>query len=375
MSSVVDRWRRGRGRRRDRQVYLATHPVLFAAMAMTRRAPVLRIGRTVVVHGAEAYTDALRRVPLDRLADGTTAGAAHRAISGDAEGFFFDQDGRGHRQDRRTAATVFSSDGVARLRPVWQEVLRRRLVPLSDGGEVDIVDVVAELTGASTVALLGVPADPRALADAARSAAAAATRGHLPGLRWPSRTRRDHAATAVAAARLATLLGLPPERSARASMLAVASVNTTLAAIPRAVAWCADDGLWSVADDPRRRPALVTELLRVTAPSPVLPRFAAAAGQVGHVAVQPGDRLLLVARHASRAGRPDPDPAAPVAAGIAQLVFGTGPHACPGARMARAQLDDVLAALAPYRPVVTGARVDRRAALPGWARLRIRAGR
>jgi cytochrome P450 len=59
---------------------------------------------------------------------------------------------------------------------------------------------------------------------------------------------------------------------------------------------------------------------------------------------------------------------------VAQLVFGAGPHACPGARLARAQLADTLRALAPYRPVVVRARADRRAALPGWARLVVRAG-
>jgi cytochrome P450 len=58
---------------------------------------------------------------------------------------------------------------------------------------------------------------------------------------------------------------------------------------------------------------------------------------------------------------------------VAQLVFGAGAHACPGARLARAQLDDTLAALAPHRPTVVRARVDRGAALPGWRSLTVRA--
>ncbi|MGW1604807.1 hypothetical protein ACWCQV_28120, partial [Streptomyces eurythermus] len=56
-----------------------------------------------------------------------------------------------------------------------------------------------------------------------------------------------------------------------------------------------------------------------------------------------------------------------------KLVFGAGTHACPGARLARAQLDDTLAALAPHRPTVRRARVDRGAALPGWRSLTVRA--
>ncbi|WFE19796.1 cytochrome P450 [Solwaraspora sp. WMMD937] len=368
-----------RGRRRDRLVYLGSHPVLFALLAATRRAPVRRIGRIVLVHDAAPFADALRRVPLDRSAERTTAGAARRATGGD--GFLFDQDGAGHRQTRRGAASVFGADGVARLRPVWLEVLRRRLAPLGDGGEVDVVDLVAELSGASTAAMLDVSVPAHALTAAARSAAALAARGHLPGLRWPGRARRDRAATASAAAELTRLLGGPADEAARAGMLAVASINTTVAAIPRAVAWCADDRLWPAADRADSRTVLVAELLRVTAPSPVLPRVVAGAAEPTSTAelagtrLRAGDRLLLVARHAARADAPHPNPDAPVPVAVGHLVFGTGAHHCPGARLAHAQLDDVLAALAPYRPVVTGARVDRRSALPGWARLTVRATR
>lgn len=114
-------------RRRDRRVYLRSHPVLFALLAATRRRPVVRIGRTVLVHGTEAYREVLTRVPLDRTAEGTTGGAAARLTDG---GLLFDQDGAGHRAARRTLSADLGSGAVARLRPLWQAVLDERLAVL-----------------------------------------------------------------------------------------------------------------------------------------------------------------------------------------------------------------------------------------------------
>ncbi|GHH71145.1 cytochrome P450 [Kitasatospora indigofera] len=361
-------------RRRDRRVYLRSHPVLFALLAATRRRPVVRIGRTVLVHGTEAYREVLTRVPLDRTAEGTTGGAAARLTDG---GLLFDQDGAGHRAARRALSADLGSGAVARLRPLWQGVLDERLAVLDPAGPtpdgrprdgratvdlptVDLVELARELAGVTTAALTACAADPLLLARAAADAAAATARDHLPGPRRPGSAD----AAARAAAGLTALL--PDSLDA---MLAVAAVNTTVAALPRAAAWCADAGLWAGLT-PATAPALAAELLRLTAPSPVLPRVAAADATVAGCPVARGDRLVLVARHAARAQ--DDTPADPAAA--TQAVFGAGPHACPGAGLARAQLADLLLALAPYRPVVVRARVDRRSALPGYAELRVRAG-
>ncbi|MGE7439440.1 cytochrome P450 [Kitasatospora sp. NPDC001175] len=340
-------------RRRDRQVYLRSHPALFALLAATRHRPVVRLGRTVLVHSPQAYREVLTRVPLDRTASGTTGGAAARLTDG---GLLFDQEGAEHRATRRELAEHLSTQGVERLRPVWQAVLDHRLSRLHDGA--DLVPVVRELAGATAAALTGSTAAPLDLARAAADAASATAREHLPSLL--PRRRSPYAAL--------ELTRILPD--ALDAMLVVAAVNTTVAALPRAAAWCADAGLWDeISAGPA--PQLVGELLRLTAPSPILPRAAAPSARGTAVAgcpIRPGDRLVLVARHAAESHRDTPaDPAAAV-----QAVFGTGPHACPGARLARAQLADFLAALARHQPTVRRATVDRRAALPGYSSLLVR---
>ncbi|MGW0400523.1 hypothetical protein ACWD0E_22220 [Streptomyces sp. NPDC003002] len=160
-----------RARRRDRLVYLRSHPLLFGLLAATRGRPVRRLGRTLLVHDADAYREALTRLPLDRTAAGTTGAAARTALSGGTgagrrepgligttppggAGVLFDQEGGGHRADRRGLADGLGSAGVEQLRAVWQPLLVRRLAPLGRGAEVDLVQLARELAGSVVCALL-----------------------------------------------------------------------------------------------------------------------------------------------------------------------------------------------------------------------------
>ncbi|MEV5443375.1 hypothetical protein AB0N23_12680, partial [Streptomyces sp. NPDC052644] len=139
-------------RRRDRRVYTRSHPLLFALLAATRRRAVTRVGGALLVHGTEPYRQALTRVPLDRTAAGTTGGAARELSAG---GTLFDQEGSGHRATRRAVADDLGAAGVERLRPVWLDVLDRRVAPLAEGRDIDLVPLARELAGATVRALLG----------------------------------------------------------------------------------------------------------------------------------------------------------------------------------------------------------------------------
>jgi cytochrome P450 len=342
---------------------------LFCVLSLTRRLRVLRLGRTVLVHGQQEYRQALTDVPLDRVAPLTTGGAARALHKG---GVLFDQAGTAHRQARRTLAADLGTAAVDELRPLWQQEMSLQLQPLRQGGRLDVVSLARAVSGATAAALLELDASPLVLADAARQVAAATVGSHLPApVTARVRAARDERARRAVRA-LTALCGDGPGRDL---MIAIAAVSTSVAAFPRAVAWTADAALWTAAADPDLLPVLVGELLRVTAPSPVLPRAAAADARLGGVLIRRGDRLVLVARSAAGAARHDPDVQAPRPAQQAQLVFGAGQHACPGAGLARAQLHDLLAALAPFAPEVVLARADRHAALPSWARLEIRATR
>ncbi|MGX6601028.1 cytochrome P450, partial [Micromonosporaceae bacterium Da 78-11] len=132
--------------------------MLFALLAATRHRRTVRVGRTVLVHDRAAFLTALTKVPLDRTSPLTTGGAASRLAGA---GALFDQQGESHRHTRRGTAELLGVAGVARLRPIWTELLSARLAPLAAGDPVDLVTLTAEIAGASTAALLGIQVDPR----------------------------------------------------------------------------------------------------------------------------------------------------------------------------------------------------------------------
>ncbi|MBJ7288818.1 hypothetical protein [Williamsia sp.] len=343
-------------RNRDRRVYWASHPFLFAGLAVIRHRAVCRIRSRVIVNQPEAMRHVLTELPLDRVSDRTTGGVIRK---NDVVGALFDESGDDHRASRRAVAETLDASGVAALRHVWMPVLDDAVARLRAGELIDLCGVADEMAGRTTAALLGLDLSTGQsidLARAARATAASAAASEVPSLR--RRRYRDHIGEAFG-----------DRIDARGTMLAMAAVTTTHATLPRAVAWVADDDLWGAAGDDAQRPVLVAELLRVLAPTPLLPRAVAERAEVAGCPVTPADQILLMTRHAVGAHRRDPSVTCPAPMALSQLVFGVGRHACPGAALARAQLADVLAALAPLRPRVRTARADRHSALPAWRSL------
>ncbi|WP_211349040.1 cytochrome P450 [Nocardioides litoris] len=346
-------------RRRDRRVYTASHPVLFRLLSVTGRAPVRRLGSRVVVSGEDEVRQVLTRVPLDRTDDRTTGGAIRKH---EGEGALFDETGPAHRASRRGLAERLGSRGVLELARHYRPPIDDAVDALRAGEEVDVCALADAVSGRTVAALLDLdlsPAECAELARAARLTASSAAAAELPS--WRRARYRDHLADAFGG-RVDPL----------GKMLALAAVTTTYAALPRAVAWVADEGWWATCRDDALLPVLVDELLRVLAPTPLLPRVAAEPAIVGGVRVTPDDQLLLMVRHAVDAHRRDPSVTDPAPTAQARLVFGAGPHACPGAALARAQLATTLSSLALQPARVVRAVPDRHAALPAWRELVVR---
>ncbi len=146
--------------------------------------------------------------------------------------------------------------------------------------------------------------------------------------------------------------------------------ETLVSYVPRLVAILADSGwLPRVAADRSLVESAIAEGLRVTTPSPVMLRSVIAPGDIGGLAVYPGDRVILATFAANRALGPF-DPEANAAAALKQLWFGAGTHFCLGAPLAMAQIRLTVDALLDAGPLRVVSRSAARGVLiPSYASL------
>jgi cytochrome P450 len=95
---------------------------------------------------------------------------------------------------------------------------------------------------------------------------------------------------------------------------------------------------------PERRSAGIDELLRMNGPLTANRRRVTRPVELGGRQLQPGDRVTIVWPSVDRdeAVFGDPDDYRPEANAEANLLYGTGIHACPGAPLARLELETLL---------------------------------
>ncbi|WP_010203539.1 cytochrome P450 [Salinibacterium sp. PAMC 21357] len=263
---------------------------------------------------APSYVDSLVAASLDTSAAELTA----RLRSGDAV-------------DMVTIARSCASTMISQL--VGLPPRTESSTPVSDV-ETDIFDRVSSITGFVRLSRPSLTEPQIAFARGvvgeltanARAAYASGDESMVPGRMRALGLSEDEAMGAVAA-------------------FVLTGTETLVSYIPRLVALLADSGwLARIAADRSLMEPAIAEGLRVTTPSPVMVRSAAADSTIGSVKVRMGDRIILATFAANRALGAF-DPGANPSAALKQLWFGAGSHFCLGAPLAMAQIRVVLEAV------------------------------
>ncbi|WP_411104462.1 cytochrome P450 [Streptomyces sp. cmx-4-9] len=389
----MDEWERW-----ERRVQTAAHPVAYRLLsAAGARGPVVRVPRVgVVVSDAGLAREVLTDPERYTKTGPGAAGGLWTSVLGPR--VLINTEGAEHAVLRRRLGGLFTPGHVA---AVCERVLRAPLAALEQrlaaGEEVDLVRVVRACATEVVRELVGLPAGS---ADFTEAAAVVSTvrlwRTSLTG-RQTARARAALARlseAAVAAYRAGDESTVPgrlralglDEAQARGAVgvFLLTGTETLVSFIPRLVALAHDTGR----GPDRIDDALTEEALRVTSPTPVMLRSAAAAGLLGGVRVGAGERVVIATLLCTRAYGPFapdrgsggraagcPRPGAPDPAELRRLWFGAGPHFCLGMPLAMAEIRAVVGALRGFPELeVVGRRPARGVLIPGYERLSLRVG-
>ncbi len=159
----------------------------------------------------------------------------------------------------------------------------------------------------------------------------------------------------AAAARDLVRSGTITEREAWGIVYSVSvSSVATAASITLAVGLSMEHGLWHRMAGTEDARAAIEEAVRLGSPFPQASRFVREAFTIGHVAVQPGDQVLMWLTAANR-GLPGPhrlplDRFDPSRDNTHHLGWGSGYHSCAGAHLARALAATAVTTLATSCP-------------------------
>jgi cytochrome P450 len=308
--------------------------------------------------------------PGIQIADlfGVSAGRLREQI----ESNIINQQGAQHRRLRGLVGPAFSPRAAQRWRPVMREFLARLWAPLADVGGCDFVAAIARPYPALTIAaVLGAPAedaprlqewstliqrqfDIRALTDqvAEMERACADCYGYVEDLL--SRRKDEPGDNLITALLAAEEAG---DRLSRAECVNLVlnviagGIDTTQAQLSHAVRlFAAQPDQWA---ELRDRPGLVgravEEVLRAEPITPFTARICVRPVEHRGVLFPAGTIVAVCAERGNRDGYGEGFDIT-VEREDRLLTFGAGPHFCLGANLARAELQEALAFLAPRMP-------------------------
>ncbi|TQM62655.1 cytochrome P450 [Humibacillus xanthopallidus] len=400
--------------RHERTVIRSASPALGALVSAARLGPrILRVPRLGwVVRDPVLIRELLVDHRSTSLLGEGGVGHLWSQVLGDwVEDLF---DGAGHHSLRTRARDLFTEAAAHDLvAPAASPVTALMTQRLMAGTTVDIADLARVLVGRIVVAMLGIDVTTfLAEADAAGldhgddwgAYRLVFARGEeLAALALGTQSDTTLAPATVDRARQilegltagvprayrtapeSTVLGrcralgvTEQEATGLASLLLVAGTETAASAIARTAALLADTGqaarlaTATGSDRDDLVEVAVREGLRVTTPAPVIGRHITRDVTVGGRTLRAGDRVLALTYVANTApGAFDLD--RPYLPDNRHLWFGAGRHLCLGAAVARAELRQVISALAAAGPwTVVDREAARRVLIPTYRRLVVR---
>ena len=285
----------------------------------------------------------------------------------------FTNEGDMHHRLRRLVARAFTPRSVERHRKWARDLATGKLAGLADGGDVDLVELFADLPMSVMCRLLGVPDD-----EVGRFLTYGDALSPVFGLMDADQIRD---ASDALSGLLADVDRIVVERSAlrgddlisdlldsedaddrlshhelvtMVSNLIVAGHDTTASQILCSVLTLLrhPDSLIGLGEGDGTAAAIVNETIRYEPSIPFVPRTLAEAVEIGGVERPAGSMVFLSTASANRDDRVWVDPDAFAPQRFTQpdaprlLSFGSGPHYCLGAALARMTLEEVVTAFA-----------------------------